>query len=65
MKEKPKMTTEAEYKTAKAHQLSNPAAYAAQNPSDEVLANVAAINAFELAEPERSEELQRERDNRD
>lgn len=55
--------TEAEYVAAKAHQLANPDAYASQDPSDEVLANVATINAYELAEPERSEELQRERDN--
>lgn len=54
--------TEAEYVAAKQHQLDNPKAYAAEEPSAEVLANVAVINAFELAEPFRSEELQRERD---
>ena len=54
--------TEAEYVAAKEHQLANPVAYEAQEPSAEVLANVATINAFEFAEPERSEELQRERD---
>lgn len=56
--------TEAEYVVAKEHQLANPKAYAVKDPSDEVLANVALINGFEFQDPARSEELQRERDNR-
>lgn len=54
--------SEAEYIAAKAHQLANPGSYAAEDPSPEVLANVAVINAFEFAESVRAEELQRERD---
>ena len=53
---------EADYVSAKQHQLDNPKAYEVEEPSEEVLANVAIINGFELAEPFRSEELQRERD---
>lgn len=54
--------TEEAYVAAKAHQLANPDAYAVRDPSAEVLANVATINGFELAEPDRAEELQRLRD---
>lgn len=41
------MPTRAEYEAAKQHQRDNPQLYAAADPTAEVIANVAIINAYE------------------
>jgi hypothetical protein len=43
--------TRAEYEQAKQHQLDNPNLYATREPTPEVLANVATINAYEGGQP--------------
>lgn len=42
--------TKDEYDAAKARQLGNPSAFSDRNPTAEVLADVAIINAYELAQ---------------
>jgi hypothetical protein len=42
--------TQEEYEAAKARQLNNPEAFTDRFPTDEVLADVAVINAYELAQ---------------
>ena len=45
------MPTKDEYDAAKARQLGDPVAFSMRDPTVEVLADVAVINAYELAQP--------------